>query len=78
MRATISRCAYKIGDAVQQGDTMGLVIASDKRFYTAQLLEPHGSVTATTTNIEVRHYLKLVKLEEGDPTEQSQCCVTLP
>ena len=67
-RATLIRCAYKVGDALQQGDVMGMVIENDGRFYTAQMLERHGSVTATTTNIEVRHYLKLVKLDSRRPS----------
>ena len=44
-RATLIRCAYKVGDALQQGDVMGMVIENDGRFYTAQMLEQHGSVT---------------------------------
>ena len=61
-------CAFKTGDVLRRGETMGLVIRTENRFYTAQFLEPHGSVTATTTNIEVKHYLKLVKLDQHRPS----------
>mgnify|MGYP001171699080 FL=1 len=68
-RATLLRCAYKLGDVVRRGDDMGLIVKNDSRFYTAQMVTATGSITDTTTNIEIRHYLKLVKLDTRRPRD---------
>ena len=59
----LPKCAYVKGDLVNKAGQMGIVIESDNEFYTFQLLGA-DPITHTTMNVNVRHYLKLVKAQE--------------
>lgn len=74
------RCAYKVGDCVQQGETLGLVVESSTHFFTVRMVgttptswrgkgqqQSKVALKHTTSNIEIKHYLKLVKLERQRP-----------
>ena len=71
----MSYCAYRKGDVVRKGDAMGLVIENNGRFLTYQIIEPHGTITSSTPNLKVRHYLKLVRADQTRPKPNTSSVV---
>mgnify|MGYP003111036317 CR=1 FL=1 len=58
----LPKCAYRVGDLVNKEGAMGIVTDTENGFFTFQMLGAYP-VSHTTTNVTVKHYLKLVKAQ---------------